>query len=77
MEAWSPRIIFQSPRYGSESLSPIPQKAFCSNIRHERPFHDRSKRDTAGAVARKLSFPKLSPEFMGRIRPFALTGRYQ
>jgi hypothetical protein len=32
MEAWSPTAFFNRRAYGSENLSPIPQKDFCNTI---------------------------------------------
>jgi hypothetical protein len=32
MEAWSPTSFFNRRAYGSENLSPVPQKDFCNTI---------------------------------------------
>jgi hypothetical protein len=38
MEAWSPTSFFNRRAYGSENLSPIPQKDFCNSICQKQTF---------------------------------------
>jgi hypothetical protein len=56
---WSPTSLFNRRTYGSENLSPMPQKDFCNSIRQERSFIDNLQRNIFGLATEEASQPSM------------------